>query len=434
MGSGGNRNSRMIVAGQSESHRGQDPEMNEMGEQSDEMRYAERYARNQGTRISEQSNLDSTENLLTNSADFLPIREETLSLMTSLHQSHLDELEQRKTLQMLTENQPTNFGRNLSTLMSTESQPTNFGNLSSSSVADPVFPRGESRSPSCRPLPSRGAFEPNLTPFSNNLNLNPGSKPYESVERKVRGGIDNVDNWRRIERDAPAQMNFSTRKGRVSVDNITQRDSKRPSERPRDRDYHRRFSGVFPNLTVRNDAVHVHDRSPPLIRLGGHSWPNEHSPSPTGRTTVQVNFRNSNGPIQPPSSGRHGQREGSLRPGDRGYGAYYVSLICAGDTIQVLVWPTMLIAELIDDAGRIFGLEPTGIYLLLFTTPPTSLRRDSTISGPPLVAPDASVMVFCHQTPPTDQAALRLGSHTPHIREQSGTAITRICSLRQLLR
>jgi hypothetical protein len=225
MGSGGNRNSRMIVAGQGESHPGQDPEMNELGEQSDEIRYAERYARNQGMGISEQSNLDSTENLLTNSAEFLAIREETLSLMTSLHQSHLDELEHHKTLHMLTENQPTNFGRNLSTLMSTESQPTNFGNLSSSSVADPVFPRGESRSPSYRPVPSRGAFEPNLTPFSNNLN--PGSKPYESVERKARGGMDNVDNWRRIERDAPAQIDFSTRKGRVSVDNITQRDSKK---------------------------------------------------------------------------------------------------------------------------------------------------------------------------------------------------------------
>ncbi len=50
-------------------------------------------------------------------------------------------------------------------------------------------------------------------------------------------------------------MDFSSRKGRVSVDNITQRDSKRPSERPRDKEYHRRFSGGFPIPVVHNDAV-----------------------------------------------------------------------------------------------------------------------------------------------------------------------------------
>jgi hypothetical protein len=79
----------------------------------------------------------------------------------------------------------------------------------------------------------------------------------------------------------------------------------------------------------------------------------------------------------------------------------------------VLVWPTMSIAELNDDAGRVFGLDPAGISLLLFTMPPASLRRDLTISGPTLVAPDASVMVFSHQAPPMDQAAHRFGPHTP---------------------
>ncbi len=171
---------------------------------------------------------------------------------------------------MLTEKQQTNGGGNLPSLLSTKNQPTNFGNFSASSVIDPaLIPRRESRSISLRPVPSRGAFDHNLTPFSHNLNSGP--KPYESVERKARGEMDNVDNWRRIERgerEEPVQMDFSARKGRASVDNITQRDSKRPSERPRDREYQRRFSGGFPKPTVRNDAVD-HDRSPPPIPIGG---------------------------------------------------------------------------------------------------------------------------------------------------------------------
>jgi hypothetical protein len=150
--------------------------------------------------------------------------------MTSLHQSHLNELEQQK----------------ISQSQKSPDIRTNFEDLSSSSVADPVFvPRREPRSLSSRPaLP--------LTPFSNTLNPGP-QLSFESVERKAQRGPDNVDNWRRVEREV---QDASSRKGRISVDYITQRDSKRPSERPRDKEYHRRFSGGFALPVARNDAVY----------------------------------------------------------------------------------------------------------------------------------------------------------------------------------
>jgi hypothetical protein len=451
MSSGGNRNSRMTVAASSDSRRSQEQfGSDDLEERSAELRNAEQHA---------WRNLGSTDSLPTDYADIRRTRDETLSLMTSLHQSHLDELEQQKFSQMLTDSQPTKFGnylssspvsdmdlkltekqhtndeRKLPSFLSTESQPTNFENLSSSSVAGPVFiPGRESRSPSFRPAQPHRALGSNLTPFSNTLN--PGSKLYESVERKARGGSDNVDNWRRAERDvkdAPAQMEFSSRKGRVSVDNITQRDSKRPSERPRDKEYHRRFSGGFPIPIVRNDAVYGLDRSPPPVPLGGQSWPNENSFSPPGRTVVQVDFHNNNRSVQPPILAGHTQPGLPPGQGNRGNGAYYISLICGGDTVQALVWPTMSIGELIEDAGSVFGLDPAGISLLLFTLPPVSLRRGTTISGPPLVAPDASVMVFSHQPPPADPVALRFGPHTPPYQGAVDLAIMRMHFLRLLL-
>ncbi len=107
---------------------------------------------------------------------------------------------------------------------------------------------------------------------------------------------------------------------------------------------------------------------------------NTHSPH---RTVVQVVSRDDNRFPQPPIPERNTRPGLPPSQGNRGQGSYYVSLICSGDTVQVLVWPTMSIGELIEDAGSIFGLDPAGISLLLFGMPPVSLQRGSTISGPP---------------------------------------------------
>jgi hypothetical protein len=216
MASGGNRNSQLTVASSNDNRRGQEQfGSDDLEEINAEIRYADQHSR----RI-----LSSTASLP--------------------YQGHLNELEQQTISQMSTESQPT-FGNHmfsssmneidlaltekqqtndegkLRSFLSTENQPTNFENLSSSSVADPVLIPGhsgrESQPPSFRPAPSRGAFGSNLTPYSNTLK--PGSKQFESVDRMAQGGIETVDNWRHSERDvqvSPAQMGFSSRKGRVS--------------------------------------------------------------------------------------------------------------------------------------------------------------------------------------------------------------------------
>ena len=181
---------------------------------------------------------------------------------------------------------------------------------------------------------------------------------------------------------------FSQRRGRVSLDNVTQRDTKRPSERPRDREYHRRFSIGLPQSHV----------SPPCP-LGGHTWPREDSFSPPARSVVEAE-------IGLPAALSYGERDrnngkaGQSRDGRSAGTAYHIRLICDGDSVQHVVWPSMPISDLIEDAGHIFGLDPAGISLVLFSATPVTLRRESTIFGPPLVAQNSSVMVFSFHPQP----------------------------------
>ncbi len=83
MASGGNRNSRLTVATQEEDHLHPD----DMAERRAEIRYAEMHAR-----VPDQNNSISTEEFPTTYDGIRALREETLSLMTSLHQRHLVEL------------------------------------------------------------------------------------------------------------------------------------------------------------------------------------------------------------------------------------------------------------------------------------------------------------------------------------------------------
>ncbi len=173
----------------------------------------------------------------------------------------------------------------------------------------------------------------------------------------------------------------------MSLENVTHRDSKRPSERPRDREYHRRFSFGVPHATG----------SPP-VPLGGHTWPRDAPFSPPTRSVVAVEMGlpvgQSGGQTRTQGNGRqfHGGRDAEE--------PYHIRLICAGDTVQHHVWLSMPISILIEEAGNIFGLDPAEISLVLFSASPVTLRRESIISGPPLVAPNSSVMIFSHCPPP----------------------------------
>ena len=94
--------------------------------------------------------------------------------------------------------------------------------------------------------------------------------------------------------ESTRDMDVSTRRGRVSMDNITKRDSKRPSERPRDREYHRRFSSEV------NAMPHL------PAPLGGNPWPREDNTfSPPVRSVVEVEFDNFSQHAPPASLGQN---------------------------------------------------------------------------------------------------------------------------------
>jgi hypothetical protein len=73
---------------------------------------------------------------------------------------------------------------------------------------------------------------------------------------------------------------------------------------------------------------------------------------------------------------------------------YEIQLIFEGNSVHHRVWPTMPIAQLMMEAGSIFGLDPYEKVLLLFTLQPVTLRKDATISGPPHVTLGSKVVVF----------------------------------------
>ena len=204
----------------------------------------------------------------------------------------------------------------------------------------------------------------------------------------------------------PGDVEVSQRKGRSSLENVTMRETKRPSERPRDREYQRRFSlGVS------------HPNAPPSAPLGGHAWPREDYFSPPARSLVAVEVGS---PLV-----SHGQDHGNNRGGGNtqsGRNAnqlYHIRLICSGESVQHVVCPSMAISDLIVDAGQIFGLDPSGITLVLFSTVPEVLQKESTIQGPPFVAPNSSVMVFSlsHQPLATPH---RYGPRTPQTQVEVG--------------
>ncbi len=206
--------------------------------------------------------------------------------------------------------------------------------------------------------------------------------------------VSNVGKYRLVGgRNTHDDLDHSLRKGRVSLENVTQRETKRPSTRPRDKEYHRRFSVGASSLQV----VHL----PPSVPSGGHpSWPRERPLLPPRNVGVEFEA-----PFTPPVRTDGVGRNGASRTGEawQDAGTFYIRLICAGDTVEHLVWPTMPISVLIAEAGEVFGLDPSWISLVLFSMTPVTLRSESTISGPPLVAPGSSVMVFSHQPAPMAQ-------------------------------
>ncbi len=140
-------------------------------------------------------------------------------------------------------------------------------------------------------------------------------------------------------------------------------------------------------------------------------WPREDSFCPPARNVVSVEFGLPEYRGNPPATSNAGGPNRSGQSCGR-QGAYYISLISEGNSVRHLVWPSKSISELIEDAGSIFGLDPSCISLVLFSVIPVMLKRDSTVSGPPTVVADSSVMVFALPNLPP-QGAQQFGPRTP---------------------
>jgi hypothetical protein len=190
-----------------------------------------------------------------------------------------------------------------------------------------------------------------------------------------------------------SEMGHSVRFGREDQRNVTHRDSKRPKERSRDRAYKTRFS--MDSLSSRPTSKGA---GPPP--LGGHSWPREDQFSPPSRQEVAMTF----GVPRSSSSQSHGARNttppvpmqvpgsfSSLKTQDS---SFEISLIFEGTVVSCRAWETMSVMQLMHEAGRIFGIDPHEIILVLFGSIPASLRRDGYLFGPPRVDPGSRVMVF----------------------------------------
>lgn len=185
------------------------------------------------------------------------------------------------------------------------------------------------------------------------------------------------------ERRVPSE-DPSPRLGRNDEGNVTQRNTKRPKERSRDKAYKQRFSmgssggmdglpnpAFFVSGRTGQDQVASASRSIPGHPSGsGSSWEEGYVRAPT-IMKAQVRGRQ-------PSEPR-----------------FEISLTYAGTSVLHQVWDTMPIHQLLTEACSIFALDPADVVLVLFSGQPTSLPRDGRISGPPRVAPGSTVMVCC---------------------------------------
>jgi hypothetical protein len=82
---------------------------------------------------------------------------------------------------------------------------------------------------------------------------------------------------------------------------------------------------------------------------------------------------------------------------------FSIWLVYQGNSVQKNVWKSMKVSRLISDTGVLFELEPETIVLVLFSMHPLTLDKAKTLAGPPLVRPNARIMVF-QIFPPSGQS------------------------------
>jgi hypothetical protein len=177
---------------------------------------------------------------------------------------------------------------------------------------------------------------------------------------------------------------LSSRLGRNDGGNITQRDTKRPKERSRDKAYKNRFS---------LDST-VGGSGPPFAgfattRANGQDGMGKNDGAETPRSSGPPRQNWENGYAPSPSVASVRARASAIPSAN-----FEIFLTHLGATVIHQVWNEMPISQLMSEAGSIFGLDSTEMILVLFSSQSISLQRGGSIMGPPRVTPGSNVMVF----------------------------------------
>jgi hypothetical protein len=152
------------------------------------------------------------------------------------------------------------------------------------------------------------------------------------------------------------------------VENMTTRETKRPKERNKDKEYRR--------LTMtRSDMPPV---VPPVSESVGARVLDNGS---------LRQFYASPTPVpSPSSSGQPGgpQTHFSGEPLSSPNLPFTIQLVCEGRSVSQQVTERLPVVYLVYEASAIFGINPDDIQLMYFSMFPTMLDRASTLSGPPV--------------------------------------------------
>jgi hypothetical protein len=172
--------------------------------------------------------------------------------------------------------------------------------------------------------------------------------------------------------------------------NITKRESRQPKTRSSDQDYQRRYSmspsTVKHSLGLQFPAHHLGEIADgvPSPRMEGTRSHRDSGGSGFSYTPPVVEDKGGYG--RQPITETRGQLPGQ--------DSYDIHLTFEGQLVRHQVTPAMMVVKLRDDAALIYRLISQDLILVLFGLNPQTLSLQSRLSGPPLVGPGATVMVF----------------------------------------
>jgi hypothetical protein len=172
------------------------------------------------------------------------------------------------------------------------------------------------------------------------------------------------------------------------VQNVTTRETIRPKEREKDKEYRR--------LTLNRTDFHslqLADRDEgqaQFVGRNGGSVTNEHGSKFSPAHSVPSPFGQPNEAMVLSSSpGKLGNRNSPQADP-----VYEITLVNEGRTQRHRVFENLRVSQLAVEAAGVFSLDPNAVVLMLFSTALVTLDRKRTLVGPPRVNPNATVIVF----------------------------------------